>query len=354
MTFQILILAILIGGFGVLVYLFSRKPVEKPDEGMKVMLEWLKEMRGTTESLQKRLDERLSETNQVLSKNITETNKAINERLDTAARVISGLQKELGGMSQIGPDIRKLSEVLASPKARGNFGEEMLEELLGQVLPKESFKVQYRFHNGETVDAIVKVGEHLLPIDSKFSLENFRLYQEAKSEETAEKLRKEFLRDVKKRIDEIHKKYILPQERTFDFAFMYVPSEGVLSEIQSDAQVTEYSRQQKVYPIGPNNLYHNLQTVMLVLRRQQFGEAAQQVLQLLNGIKQESTKFSRNLETLSRHIKDSANSMGLVVNEYGKLQTSINNAANFKLIESKQQDSLQIEKKSEVERLEDL
>jgi len=332
-NFQIITIIILAFGFAMILYLQSRKP--KQDEGMKVMLEWLKEMRGSSETMQKRLDDRLGETNKVISSSIAETNKAVNERLDTAAKVISALQKELGGMTQIGPDIRKLSEVLSGSKTRGNFAEEMLEELIRQVLPTSAYHFQYRFKSGEIVDAALKVGDHLLPIDSKFSLENYRLYIEAKTDDAADGLKKALLKDVKKRIDEIHKKYILTQEKTFDFALMYVQSEGVLNEILKDGITMAYAREKKVYPVGPNNLYHNLQMLLVSLKGQQINEAAAHILQMITGIKQESDKFGRNLDVLGSHIKNAGNTMGVVNNDFGKLRTTIQNAASLKL-ETKQ------------------
>lgn len=348
MNFEIILLFILGTGIAAVLYFLTRRP--KQDEGMKVMLEWLKEMRGSTETMQKRLDDRLGETNKTISSSISETNKAVNERLDTAARVISALQKELGGMTQIGPDIRKLSEVLSGSKSRGNFAEEMLEELIRQILPPSAYNFQYRFKSGEIVDAALKVGDHILPIDSKFSMENYRLYIEAKTDDAADGLKKALLKDVKKRIDEIHKKYILPQEKTFDFALMYVQSEGVLNEILMDAPAMAYAREKKVYPVGPNNLYHNLQMLLVSLKGQQINEAASHILQMITGIRQESDKFGRNLEVLGNHIKNAGNTMGVVNNDFGKLRTSIQNAASLKL--ETNQPALEINKA--VERADDL
>jgi DNA recombination protein RmuC len=167
-------LALLLAGFGVLLYLLidmkRKSEMPKEDASLKIMMEWMNQIKDGTEKTRENMDQR-----------IQETNKAINERLDNAARVIAGLQGKLGEMTQIGPDIRRLSEVLASPKARGNFGEEILEKLLSDVLPKGSYEVQYRFKNGEIVDAMIRVGDHILPVDSKFSMENFRLMKEAKT-----------------------------------------------------------------------------------------------------------------------------------------------------------------------------
>jgi DNA recombination protein RmuC len=314
MNFQVLTIVLVVAGFALVVYFLSRRP--KTDPGMQVMLEWLKEMRGSSEVMQKRLDE---------------TNKTISDRLDNAARFIGDLKKELGGMSQIGPDIRRLSEVLASPKARGNFGEEMLEELLRQVLPKTAYEFQYKFRSGEVVDAMVRVGDHILPIDSKFSLENFRLYKEAKTEDAAAGLKKALLKDIKKRVDEIQKKYILPQEGTFDFALMYVPSEGLYSEVSEDPQIVSYAREKRVFLVSPQNLYLHLQVILLGLKREQISEKAGQILAMITGIKQESEKFGRNLEILASHVKNSGNTMGVVLGDFAKLKTAIGNAANLEL-----------------------
>lgn len=304
----------------------KRAQAPQDDSTLKVMMEWMKEIKAGTEN-----------TRDNVQKTITETNRSINERLDNAGKVIAALTRELGGVAQIGPDIRKLTETLASPKMRGNFGEEMLENLLSPVLPRTHYDFQHKFKNGEIVDAIVMVGERILPIDSKFSLENFRLWKEAKTDEAGDGLRKAFLKDIKKRIDEIHKKYILPQEKTFDFALMFVPSENVLYEALEDMAISQYAREKHVYLVGPNSLYYSLQIIMLSLKGQKINEAAQHILAMISGIKQESDKFGRNLDVLGGHIKNAGNTMGTVSNDFAKLKTSIGNASSLKLDAKKEE-----------------
>ena len=319
-----IIIAVLVVGFGMLLYFLIdlKKKSEKPadNESLRLMMEWMKDIKSDIA-----LDREMTQ------KNIHETNRQINDRLTEAAKVIGGLQGKLGEMSQIGPDIRRLSEVLASPKARGNFGEEMLENMLSQVLNKNSYKSQYKFKSGEIVDMAVFVGDKILCVDSKFSMENFRLYKEAKEDDAAENLKKAFLRDVKKRVDEIHKKYILPQENTFDFALMYIPSEGVFHEALEDAGLIEYSRTKKVYLVSPNTLYHHLQIILIALRGQQVNEVAEKLLHMVSGIQQESTKFGKNLGVLANHIKNAGNTMGTVAIDFEKLSTSISNAATLQM-----------------------
>jgi DNA recombination protein RmuC len=323
-TIFYVILVILLIGISFLAYLIIqlKKSTEKPveDSSMKVMMEWMKDIKSGTEA-----------TREGMQKSIDETNKAINERLDNAGRVIAQLTKELGGISQVGPDIRRLTETLASPKLRGNFGEEMLENMLSQSLPMGGYQMQYKFKNGETVDSIIRVGETILPIDSKFSMENFRMFKEAKTDEASDAMKKAFLKDVKKRIDEIHKKYIFPQEGTFDFALMYVPSEGVYQEVIVDEDLMLYARNKRVMPVSPNSLFIYLQNIVVSLRGQEVNKVATQILSMINGIKQESDKFAKNLDVLGNHIKNAGNTMGTVQNDFIKLKSSIGNAASLKL-----------------------
>jgi DNA recombination protein RmuC len=341
-TLSFIVIALLAAGFGVLIYMVInlKKAAEKPadNESLKVMMEWMRDIKSGTEA-----------TKDSMEKSISATNKDINERLDNAAKVIGALQGRLGEMSQIGPDIRRLSEVLASPKARGNFGEEMLENMLSQVLNKSAYRSQYKFKNGEVVDMAVFVGEKILPVDSKFSMENFRLYKEAKEDDAAENLKKAFLRDIRKRIDEIHKKYILPQENTFDFALMYIPSEGVFHEALEDMATVEYARNKKVYMVSPNTLYHHLQIILIALRGQQVNEVAEKLLHMVAGIQQESDKFGKNLGVLSNHIKNSANTMGVVANDFTKLQSNIKNAATLQMEQAEVTELAAEETKSLIE-----
>ncbi|TSA45341.1 DNA recombination protein RmuC [bacterium] len=314
MIYQILTIIILVAGLGLVIYFLKRKP--KTDQGMQVMLEWLKEMRGSSESMQKRLDE---------------TNKSINDRLDNAARVIGGISKELGQMYELGKDMKKVQEFLVSPKRRGGLGEEVLASLLGQYFPNSEFALQYRFKSGEVVDAIIKVQGKILTIDSKFSMENYRDFLNTEGEAAKEAARKAFIRDIKKRIDEIHKKYILPEEGTFDFAMMYVPSEAVFYEIINDDSLTEYARGKRVYVSSPNSFMYYLQIIMLSLRGAKINEAASQIMNLIAAIRQDSEKFGRNLEVMSRHITNAKTVNDLVNSDYAQLKGKIEQVAGLKI-----------------------
>src|SRR3989304_8508787 len=196
---------------------------KEKDKSQEILMKWLSEMRLSVDKNTQTMQERLEATN-----------KAINERLDNAARVIGNVGKEVGQMSEIGRSMKDLQDFLRSPKLRGNIGEQVLRELLGQFLPKESFHLQYRFRSGEAVDAAIKTESGIIPIDSKFPMENFRQMMKSESESEKKAYEKDFIRDVKKHIDDISKKYILPEEGTIDYALMYVPSEPIYYEIMAN------------------------------------------------------------------------------------------------------------------------
>ena len=189
-------------------------------------MKWLEDSRKGNENMQVRLDT---------------VNKSINERLDNAARVIGLVSKELGQMSEIGRHMKEVQEFLKSPKLRGGMGEYILRDLLEQMLPKENYKLQHRFRSGQIVDAIVKIERGAIPIDSKFPMENFRKINSAKSESEKTSAKKEFTRDVKKHIEDISQKYILPDEGTIEVALMYIPSEPVYYEVLNSPENIDVS-----------------------------------------------------------------------------------------------------------------
>ena len=141
------------------------------------------------------------------------------------------LQEATRRVAEIGREIQGLEQVLKSPKMRGGLGETLLERLLDEMLPREHWMTQHAFRSGEKVDAAIKIGERIVPVDAKFPLENFRRMLGETDDAQRRQHRKAFARDVKLRVDEIAKKYILPDEGTYDFALMYVPAENVYYEI---------------------------------------------------------------------------------------------------------------------------
>ncbi|MEM5778739.1 MAG: DNA recombination protein RmuC, partial [Candidatus Aenigmatarchaeota archaeon] len=214
---------------------------------------------------------------------------------------------------------------LRSPKLRGGVGEQVLKDLLDQVLPKNNFQIQYQFREGQIVDAIIKTKQGLIPIDSKFPMESFQKYIKSPAEEKEIHL-KEFVRNVKKHIDDISKKYILPQEGTLDYAIMYLPAESVFSEITlNEPELLEYAHQKKVILVSPNTFYYFLKIIMVGLEGAQIEEASKKILDGLKAIQQESMKFGEELNVLTSHIENAKKASERVVNRYFRLSGKIDN-----------------------------
>lgn len=302
-----LLTALIIGALAIAVFLINRKLSQiaekgKPDE---TLVEWL---RANQDLLQKS------------NKNITDTlqknTEAISTRLDRAARVIGDLQKEAGQFSEIGRSMRDLQEFLKSPKLRGNIGEEVLKDLISQMFPKNSFHLQYSFKSGDKVDAALRTDAGLLPIDSKFPMENFQRIVKAETEAERKKARAAFVSDVKKHVKDISRKYILPEEGTMDFALMYIPSEAVFYEVANIPDLTDFARKHRVYPVSPTTLYAHLQTILLSFEGKKIEARSREVFQLLRAIKKDYEKTESSLSVLGKHLQNAYNQMSNVLSGF--------------------------------------
>ncbi|HUS52149.1 MAG TPA: DNA recombination protein RmuC [Candidatus Bathyarchaeia archaeon] len=291
-----LLTALIISALALAVFLINKKISEiaektKPDE---TLMEWLKSQQRSSQ----------------------ETSKAINERLDRAARVISGVQKSIGEMSEIGRGMRDLQEFLRSPKLRGNISEQVLKELLGQMLPKQSFNLQYSFKSGAKVDAAIKTGAGMIPVDAKFPMENFRKMMGAEKESEKKAYEKEFVRDVKKHIDNISSKYILTEEGTIDYALMYLPSEAIYYEVVNNNQLFDYSGKKRVLPVSPMTFYAYLRAILMSFEGQKIEAKARQILASIRAVQKDYNKVEDNLSVLGKHIQNAYNQMSNVLSGF--------------------------------------
>jgi len=257
--------------------------------------------------------------------------RSFNERLDETTRVISAVQRNIGEMSEIGRGMKELQAFLSSPKLRGNIGEQVLKELLGQMLPKASFNLQYTFKSGEKVDAAIKTSAGIIPIDSKFPLSNFKRMMDPTSLSEAELrgARKDFEMDVKKHIDDISRKYILTEEGTIDYALMYIPSESVYYEIVNNQEIYDYANVKRVLPVSPTTFYAYIKAILMSFEGQKIEAQAKEILASLRAIKKDYSKVEDNLNILQKHVTNSYNTIGLVSDSFSKLGQKISNTANL-------------------------
>ena len=279
-------------------------------------------LQNQVNNLSNELSKSLKESAQIIAKSqetLAESQKAVGERLDNAARVVGQVQKSLGTLDQraeqifsVGKDIASLQEILRAPKLRGVLGELSLGDLLAQILPAKHYRLQYTFKTGETVDAVVRLGERgqkLVPVDSKFPLENFRKMTQAPTPEEKLAWRRKFAQDVKKHIDAIQTKYILPDEGTFDFALMFIMAENVYYEtiikdenMGEDKSLMAYAFERHVIPVSPNSFYAYLHTIILGLKGLQVEENAKAILEHISRLKADFVRFQGDFDVLGKHL----------------------------------------------------
>lgn len=287
-----------IGGLVAVAFAFLYFQIKKltenkgSDETTKLLTQIISEMRGS-------MDKNVS--------SMASQQKAINDRLDRAAQAIASVSKSVGEMTELGRGMRELQEFLRSPKLRGQIGEAGLKDLLGQALPKQHFHLQYAFKSGLVVDAALQLEKGIIPIDAKFPMENFRKMSKAQDEKERDLHRRIFTQDVKKHIDAISTKYILPAEGTLDFALMYIPSEPVYYEILTNSpELDDYAYSKRVRPVSPNTLYAYLRAIIMSLEGSKIEAQAGQILAALREIAAETGKFGLSLSVLTKHIKNAA------------------------------------------------
>lgn len=285
---SLIILAGILVATGVIIY-FVRRPVNND----KTLLEWL---------------------------------KTTNTRLDEQTRLMNQAARSIGEFSEIGKSMKDLQNFLASPKLRGGFGEQLLKQMLEDSLPKAAFSLQYGFRSGVKVDAIIKTTAGIIPIDSKFPLDNYKKMFENREFE------KDFVKDVKNRIDEISQKYILSDENTVDFALMYIPSEAVYYEIVN-RDLMEYAYKNRVMPVSPSTFYAFLRSVLLSFEGQKIAAEIKTIQQALRSIHGETSKLADLLSTLQTHVNNSYAMMSKVSSQFLGLSSKVDRVQELGLKE---------------------
>jgi DNA recombination protein RmuC len=289
-------------------------------------MEWLKEMKVSVEKNSDVLEKQLKDQRSTLEEQLqnqrhamTQQTKLIWERLDNASEVIRNVQKQIGGIQEFGTDIKDLSNILKSPKLRGGLGEQLLYDILASALPNDRFKTQYAFKDGTKCDAAVFTDKGIIPIDAKFSAENFKAMVVAETQEQRDKIKKTFINDIKKRIDETSK-YILPEEGTSEQAIMYIPSENIYYElIVNTPEIEEYAKQKSVVLASPNTISYFLRVLLIAFQQKELQKHAGEILKSLAGISLEAEKFNGDLGVLEGHISDTYKSMDKVKVKFMRL-----------------------------------
>jgi len=315
-AFLVLIIFVLVGGF----FLLLRKKPEKQTDSL-IMLQ-----------------QQLNALNQVLDSKLSESTKAIQNQFGQSAKIIQNVTEKLTRLDETNKQVvgfadqlRSLQDILKNPKQRGILGEYYLETVLKNVLPPGSYQTQYSFKDGTIVDAVVFVDKRIIPVDSKFSLENYNRILETSNPEERKKYERAFVNDLKIRIDETSK-YVKPEENTMDFAFMFIPSEAVYYDllINKVGAVTDdtnnliyYAGQKKVIIVSPTSFLAYLQTVLQGLKNQKISEQAMEIIKQVERLGKHLGGYSEYMDKLGNHLGTTVSSYNKASKELAKVDKDV-------------------------------
>jgi DNA recombination protein RmuC len=225
-------------------------------------------------------------------------------------------------------DLAKLEHALRPPKARGGFGELLLGNLLRDRLPPDAYELQYGFSTGDRVDAIIKV-DRLVPIDAKFPLDNFERLVEAETDEDRALNDKAFARDLRTHVDAIAQKYIRPEEGTYDFALMYLPSEAVYYELVcgKTGALLQYAHAKRVFPVSPTTFTAQLQVIVFGLKGMQIEQRAQEVMAYVAQLEQDFGRFRDDFDLIGKHLGHAQSKYGDAERRLDRFETKLERAA---------------------------
>ncbi len=313
-------LIVVVIGLGVVIFLLFRKKPEKQNESLMM------------------LQQQMNHIAQVLDSKLSESTKAIQTQFGQSTKIFGNVIEKLTRLDETNKQVvsfadqlRGLQDILKNPKQRGVLGEYYLETVLKNVLPPGSYQMQHPFKDGTIVDAVVFVDKRIIPIDSKFSLENYNRILE--THDPAEKKRYEsaFVADLKARIDETSK-YVKPEENTMDFAFMFIPSEAVYYDllINKVGAVTDdtnsliyYAGKKKVIVVSPTSFLAYLQTVLQGLKNQKISEQAREIIKHVERLNRHLGVYSEYYERLGDHLGTAVSSYNKAGKEFEKIDKDV-------------------------------
>lgn len=284
------------------------------------------------------LQQQLNQVAQAVDSKLSESNKNVQEQFKHSADIIRNVTEKLTKLDEtnrqvvgFADQLKSLQDILKNPKQRGILGEYYLETVLKNVLPPASFQMQYSFSNGEIVDAVVFVDKRIIPIDSKFSLDNYNRMLQTNDSAEKKRLETAFVNDLKLRIDETSK-YVRPEEKTMDFAFMFIPSEAVYYDllINKVGVVTEdtnnliyYAGKKKVIVVSPTSFLAYLQTVLQGLRNQKISEQAQTIIKEVERLGKHLFTYSEHMNRLGQHLDTAVSSYNKAGKELEKIDKDV-------------------------------
>ncbi|MFL5912206.1 MAG: DNA recombination protein RmuC [Gaiellaceae bacterium] len=272
------------------------------------------------------VDRRLADVTETIDRRLASSNQAatkIHERLGEVTRATAE-------MNERAKDLARLEQALRPPKARGGFGELLLENLLRDRLPPDAYEIQYTFPGGERVDAVIRAAGLLLPVDAKFPLDNFERMTTAGDEAERQLHEKAFARDVKGHIDAIASKYIRPDCGTFDLAFMYLPAEAIHYELISGktGALLTYAHGKRVFPVSATTFSAYLQMIVLGLKGMQIEQRAEEVMRYCAALQKDFGKFREDFDLVGTHLSRASSKYVDAEKRLDRFETKLDQAAD--------------------------
>ncbi len=321
-TFFVIILILFIISLALVIYLlFKKQKIDNSGQSLLMMQEQLKEIRAT-------LDAKMGESTKAAQQQFSESAKIIKDVTEKLTKLDETNKQVINFADQL----QNLQDILKNPKQRGVLGEYYLETVLKNVLPPGTFQMQYAFKDGTIVDAVVFVKDKIIPIDSKFSLENYNRILESKDEAERRRLEEVFKQDLKIRIDETSK-YIKPEEGTMEFAFMFIPAEAVFYDllINKIGAVTSNTRdliqyaagEKKVMIVSPTTFLAYLQTVLQGLKALQIEESAKEIRKRVDELGRHLASYETYMKKLGGNLSTSVNAYNSAYKELGKIDKDV-------------------------------
>jgi DNA recombination protein RmuC len=301
----------------------------------------LRVLRAELNSLRSESARQLADRNADVDRRLEAMTATMDRRLETATKTSSAIHHQLGQLGQANAeilaranDLKKLEQALRPPKARGGFGELLLGNLLRDRLPPDAYQLQYGFNTGERVDAVIKV-ERLVPIDAKFPLDNFERLADAENDDERALYEKAFSRDLKTHVDAIAGKYIRPDEGTYDFALMYLPSESVYYELVcgKTGALLQYAHEKRVFPVSPTTFTSQLQVIVLGLKGMQIEQRAHEVMAYVTQLQGDFDRFRDDFQVVGKHIGNAQSKFAEAEKRLDRFDTKLERAAETDPVE---------------------
>jgi len=279
----------------------------------------------------------LNERNADVDRRLADMTETVDRRLAGAGQATTQIHERLGEMTKAtaemiarAKELGRLEQALRPPKARGGFGELLLENLLRDRLPPDAYEVQYTFPSGERVDAVIRAAGRLLPVDAKFPLDNFERMAAAGDDAERQLHEKAFARYVKGHIDAIAAKYIRPDHGTFDLAFMYLPAEAIHYELVSGktGALLAYAHDKRVFPVSATTFAAYLQMIVLGLKGMQIEQRAEEVMKYCAALQKDFSAFREDFDLVGKHLSNAQGKYASAEKRLDRFETKLDEAAD--------------------------